>query len=125
MFEEESGLYYGSYWDHLTQAWELQLNDNVKFLWFEDLKEDLSKVIEELCQFLNITFSDDQVKELSEHLTFDKMKSNQTVNFFDSKFLRKGEVGDWQNYFDKNTSEKWDLWIQSKLEGKGIVMKGI
>ena len=125
MFETEDGLYFGSYWDHLKQAWELQNKDNVKFLWFEDMKQDLTKVIKELCQFLSVSLSNVQMKELADHLTFDKMKENQTVNFFGSRFLRKGEVGDWQNHFDKETSERWDSWIHNKLEGTGIVMKGV
>ena len=125
LFEEESGLYYGSYWEHLKQAWKLREKDNVKFIWFEDMKQDLAGVITELGQFLEVPLSSVQIKELSEQLTFNEMKKNQTVNFFGSQFLRKGEVGDWRNYFDKQTSERWDWWIQEKLEGTGIVMKGI
>jgi hypothetical protein len=125
LFEDEIGLYYGSYWEHLKEAWKLRGRDNVKFIWFEDMKQDLAGVIKEICEFLKVHLSSLQVMELSEQLTFNEMKKNQTVNFFGSQFLRKGEVGDWRNYFDKKTSEMWDCWIQDKLEGTGIVMKGI
>ena len=65
LFEEESGLYYGSYWEHLKQAWKLREKDNVKFIWFEDMKQDLAGVITELCQFLEVSLSSVQIKTLS------------------------------------------------------------
>ena len=38
-------------------------------------------------------------------------------------FIRKGQVGDWKNYFDQESSLEWDQWIQSTLQGTGMVMK--
>ncbi len=37
-----------------------------------------------------------------------------------TKFFRKGEVGDWKNYFTGEKLEEWDEWIQKNLEGTDI-----
>ena len=40
----------------------------------------------------------------------------------DSKpvFLRKGQIGDWRNYFSAELSKKFDEILVSKLEGSGL-----
>ena len=36
------------------------------------------------------------------------------------KFVRKGIVGDWKNYFNEENSKIWDKWIYDNLLGTGI-----
>ena len=35
-------------------------------------------------------------------------------------FTRKGEVGDWVNYFEEERNNKWNDWIRSNLDRIGI-----
>lgn len=49
------------------------------------------------------------------------MKANPSINYKrqeykENNFYRKGVIGDWVNYFDKNLSKKFDLVIQQKLK---------
>jgi hypothetical protein len=37
-----------------------------------------------------------------------------------TKFFRKGEVGDWKNYFCGEKLEEWDQWIKTHLDGTDI-----
>ena len=37
-----------------------------------------------------------------------------------SKFFRKGEVGDWKDYFSGEKLQNWDEWIQKNLQGTEI-----
>ena len=73
-------LMYGDYWHHL-QVWEypaechksiifffsaqtaqkMKDNPNFKIIWFEEMKEDLAKVIRELCHFLGYELSPEKV----------------------------------------------------------------
>ena len=40
-----------------------------------------------------------------------------------TKFFRKGEVGDWKNYFSGKKLEEWDAWIKTNLEGTDIKIR--
>ena len=71
----------------------------------------------------NIAENLSQICELVEHLKFDNMKKQAVFNYISNPKkgrLRKGEVGDWRNYFDEKTDEKWDKWIQDNVEGTGL-----
>ena len=35
-------------------------------------------------------------------------------------FLRRGEVGDWKNFFDNDRNEKWNKWILENIKGSGF-----
>ena len=36
------------------------------------------------------------------------------------EFIRKGEVGDWVNYFDETTNQVWNTWILDNLRNIGV-----
>ena len=38
----------------------------------------------------------------------------------DLQFMRKGQVGDWKNYFDGEKNEKWHKWIADNIKGTGL-----
>ena len=33
------------------------------------------------------------------------------------QFIRKGQVGDWQNHFTPEMNQQWDPWIAKQLQG--------
>ena len=37
-----------------------------------------------------------------------------------TRFFRKGQVGDWKNFFDDDREEKWRKWIEDNLDGTDI-----
>ena len=37
------------------------------------------------------------------------------------KFIRKGHVGDWKNYFTEESSKAWNDWIDENLKESDIV----
>lgn len=51
-----------------------------------------------------------------------KNSDNFSVKDIDSKplLLRKGQIGDWRNYFSAELSKKFDEILVSKLEGSGL-----
>ena len=73
--------------------------DNVRFLWFEDMKKDQRKVIKDMSAFLKHPLTTDQMDALVEHLKFENMKANPNANpkagmelESAGNFFRKGEV---------------------------------
>jgi len=122
----EDLVFYGPYWNHITGAWNKKTERNLKFLWYEDMKADQMKVIEELCEFLQKPLTEEQKTKLFETVQFDNMKANPfsspapTDVLDQSIFFRKGLVGDWENHFDKQRSEKWEAWIENNITGTGM-----
>ena len=35
----------------------------------------------------------------------------------DKNFMRKGQVGDWKNYFDPEKNKEWNAWIAKNISG--------
>jgi len=100
----------GDYFYHLKSGWTLRNHSNLKFLWFEDMKRSLSKVIDELCTFLHVQMSEESKGLLENHLHIDNFRKNPAVNMEISYgkgnkeaggFIRKGAVGGWRNYFSE------------------------
>ncbi|KFM74422.1 Sulfotransferase family cytosolic 1B member 1, partial [Stegodyphus mimosarum] len=119
---------YGSWFDHVLPYWEFckHYPNNVFFISYEELKLDLKSMVYRLCEFLEQSLEDEAIDSIVEHCTFESMKTNNMVNrevvpipdLFDmskSKFMRKGIIGDWKNYFTKEQSEAFDQMCRSHM----------
>ena len=120
----------GSYWDSVLPAWKLRDHPNLKFIWYEHLLSDKRRIVDELCHFLKHPLSDEKKQLLCESLEFENMKKNLNANPLAGidwpaakpslAFMRKGVVGDWKSIFGEEKSEKWDKWIEEKIEATGL-----
>ena len=54
--------------------------ENVCFITYEEMKKDLAAVIGKVSLFLGCYVSEKNIPSLVEHLSFDKMKDNKSVN---------------------------------------------
>ncbi|XP_076305756.1 sulfotransferase 1B1-like isoform X2 [Tachypleus tridentatus] len=126
-------LVYGSWFDHVLTYWKFHLEhpDKVLFISYEELKMDLEKMIERIAIFLSHPLAAETIKTIANHCSFDQMKNNNMVNreqlpitdFFDmtqSKFMRKGIIGDWKNYFTDEQNKLFDRVYKEKMVGSGL-----
>ncbi len=113
-------LVYGSWFEHVAKWWKLQNNPNILFLKFEDMKKDPLKEVTKMAQFLGKHLEEEVLRNIVDHSCFDAMKANPSTNgvnnpFNDNnicQFMRKGEVGDWKNYFTEEQSQ----YVNSKMK---------
>jgi len=73
------------------------------------MKKNPAKEVRRVADFLGQHISDDMLNEIVQRTTFAAMRENPMANYSSvpdtifnrqiSDFLRKGEVGDWQNHF--------------------------
>ncbi|XP_049318948.1 sulfotransferase family 1, cytosolic sulfotransferase 5 [Astyanax mexicanus] len=112
-------LGWGSWYDHIKGFWrEKQKNKNILYLFYEDMKEDPSREVLRIAEFLGKPLSKSVVDDIVHLTTFDSMRDNPMANYstvpdsvFDrkaSEFMRKGEVGDWQNYFSPQEDAEFE-----------------
>ena len=100
----------------------------MKILWYEDMQKDLISIIKDVCTFTRYQLTQDQILKLNDHLTFDQMKKvmiEENEGHHErqdamKKFMRKGKVGDWKNYFDNKANQSFDQWISENLSGTDI-----
>ena len=109
---------YSPYFDYVKEVWQRRNHPNVCLLFFEDMKKDLATNVKKVAKFLGKEVTDENIEALVDHLSFKKMKNNPAVNkedkvgktlhMSDGNFMRKGEVGDWKNFFTDNMSKRMD-----------------
>ena len=87
--------------------------ENSLILFYEDMKRDLASNIKKLSKFLGKGLSDGAVDLITEMCTFDNMSKDPNLNMTGtgpfkqniSKFMRKGQVGDWKEYFNQEEND--------------------
>ncbi|CAG2189418.1 SULT1 [Mytilus edulis] len=111
-------------WFYYTRQWFEFLkegHDNIYCLSYEDMKDDPVTEISKLAKFLEVEANSDLVKDIAVKCSFQNMKqaasSKQETFAINNKELakkitnftyRKGEVGDWKNYFTVAVNEKFN-----------------
>ena len=119
----------GSYFDWVLQWWAHKDDDNVLFLTYEALKDDLVKQVGHISHFLNHSLSATAHQEIATACTFEAMKKNKVGWIEKNKakqmkksqsFFRKGIVGDWKSYFSPEQAKAFDRWCESELKGTGL-----
>ena len=113
------------------EAWNERHNCNLLFLRFEDLKANFDTVLQQLKEFLGISLTEAQTRDLKAATTLSSFKKNPFVNqeiemkvYGNNKnsFMRKGTIGDWKSHFDMETNQDWDCWIREQLKGSDFKM---
>ena len=126
-------IVYGDFFEHVAAWWKYKDDPRFLFLFFEDMKKDPFKANKDISDFLKLDLSEERLREVTEQTTFDVMKDDKTVNRetlpvdrYDSgvsKYMRKGEVGDWVNTLTDDQSKAIDEKCKSMLEPLGIKFK--
>lgn len=121
---------YGSWLDH-TRAWWSHARENadkVLVLRYEEMKQDLPAQVRKIGSFLGKTLSPRAVEAITAHCSFQSMRTNPFTNregdpIMDSSispFLRKGNVGDWRNYFTTAQNERFHVEWERRMGGESI-----
>ena len=89
------------------------------------MKKDLISVIKDVSKYIGYHMTELKVLELDDHLFVDNFRKIIVEGYGGApkmkKFVRKGQVGDWKNYFNEETNKVWDEWISKNLEGTDIL----
>uniref|UniRef100_A0A2K5ESQ1 Sulfotransferase n=1 Tax=Aotus nancymaae TaxID=37293 RepID=A0A2K5ESQ1_AOTNA len=106
--------------------WNKHLDDdNVKFILYEDLKENLAAGIKQIAEFLGFFLTGEQIQTISVQSTFQAMraKSQNTHGAVGPFLFRKGEVGDWKNLLSQTQNQEMDENFKECLAGTSLGAK--
>lgn len=86
--------------------------------------KDLEREVKKIAQFLEKDLPEETIKRITKQCTFTGMSKNPSNYWVSNKdgpnLLRKGEIGDWKNYFTPEQNEKFEVQLLSNLEGTGL-----
>lgn len=68
------------FFEHLFSYWQLRHLDHVLFLTYEQLSADPFGAIKQINDFLECTYTDEQLKDLTEYVSFEKMRKKSLEN---------------------------------------------
>ena len=113
---------YGPYRQHVRGY--LRHADTVLCLTYEQLHQDRAAAVRKVAKFLDVCLTEEQVEGIVNNTRFDVMKANPGTNFkqwensgfiSEGRFMRKGVVGDWKNYFTQEESDSFMRWFNEPL----------
>ena len=124
----EGKVIFGSYFDHVLPWWEAsKQNENILFVKYEEMKEDLRAAISKLVDFLQIKADNTLIDRVIEKSSFGTMTNNKqtNLNWVPQKegipgHFRKGEIGDWRNHFTPEQNSVLDALYLEKVLGSGL-----
>ncbi len=103
----ESWMDFGSWYRNVVSWWPHRDDDNVLWLRYEDLKQDLAAAVDTLLVFLKWQLNEEQLARALEYCSFPWMKQHAdkftarlpdgSPMFKPKSFIRKGEVGDYSS----------------------------
>ncbi|KAL2921955.1 Cytosolic sulfotransferase 1 [Bienertia sinuspersici] len=126
---------YGPYFNHVIEFWKQSLEqpNKILFLKYEDLKSDQVVLqLKKLAEFVGFPFSSQEeneglIKDIIKLCSINNLKDlevnkNGFMNKFVKKkdFFRKGEVGDWINYFTPTMVERINNLMEEQLKGTDL-----
>ncbi|XP_078511820.1 sulfotransferase 6B1-like [Lissotriton helveticus] len=109
-----------SSWFEYAIAWNEHIDDeNVMVLMFEEMKVDLEAAVKKISVFFGVHLTEEQILLITERGGFKAMKerSSETHGSVGSTIFRKGDVGDWKNYFSEAQSREMDAKFEECLGG--------
>ncbi|KAL7644377.1 UNVERIFIED_CONTAM: hypothetical protein RMT77_005207 [Armadillidium vulgare] len=119
-------LIFSPFWKHVLEFWERRHDDNIFFIRYEDMKQDLPGMIKKVSKFLGKEISEEYINKLENHLSFENMKANAAVNNEstfsaiecrkDIRFMRNGKVGDWKCHLNESQVKEINKWIEDNLK---------
>ena len=97
------------------------LNSSWHFV-FVFISQDLTANIWQIAEFLEKPVSKDIVNKITHQCTFKEMTKNMSAFTFidDLKVLRKGEIGDWKNYFTPEIEKRFETEVMKELMDTGL-----
>ncbi|XP_022238780.1 sulfotransferase 1C4-like isoform X2 [Limulus polyphemus] len=95
------------------------------------LMQDPRAGVKEIASFFGKILSEEEIEKVIDHCSFNNMSKNPSTSQIDqensaerivgeSKFFRKGKVGDWKSYFTEEMDQRMNQWIENHFRKSGL-----
>lgn len=117
-------------WLTVTKEWweaSQRFPQQIRIFRFEQLLKDPCGSVREIAAFVGQPCDEDTSARIADHVHFKKMAANAMTNYSgvggftpDFRFMRKGQVGDWKNWFTVAQNERFEEEVAPKLREMGL-----
>lgn len=119
---------FGDWFTHVLDWYEASLkSENILFIKYEEMKQDLATVVTTMANFLDISLSPALLERILEKSGFTAMAKDPRINYQweewkdeTPKMMRKGVVGDWQNHFTDEQNQAFDTLYQERMKNSTL-----
>lgn len=118
----------GPYWKHVLDGWSHRNDENVHFMFYEDIQTDMEESMRKLATFLGKSLNDEDLPMLKEHLKIDSFKKNPAISIAykgkpesNQDFIRRGKIGE-NPEMTVEMSSKFDAWTKQSLVGSDFII---
>lgn len=81
LFTQDVGPHYCPFFKNVLSYWDRRHLSNLLVLSYEEMQMDLPSVIKKVANFIDVKIKEEDIPKLCDHLSFDKMKNNDMVNY--------------------------------------------
>ncbi|CAG5120022.1 unnamed protein product [Candidula unifasciata] len=117
----EGKVDYGSWFKHIKN-WSVAARQSdlmVLEVNYEDMSKNPTEQIQRMAAFLDLNPSDDLINSIKSECSLDRMRDKKGKYDLDAEgksiMYRKGQVGDWKNYFNDTTNSWFDAVYQKEM----------
>jgi len=108
------------YYEHIASYHQLRHLKHLLFLTYEEMSKDTFETVKRVSEFLECSYSDEQLQQVIEHVSFKKMREKVSLDNdpvgsrADFKFCRKGKVGGYRDEMTEDEIRFFDEWTTKK-----------
>ncbi|RWS22788.1 Sulfotransferase 1C2A-like protein [Leptotrombidium deliense] len=131
-------LPYNSYAEHIRSWWAHRKDENVLFMFYEEMIENIRNSVLKIASFIGDEYREklDKNPEILDKILKNSEKSvmrettgksyedklRELTGFVDNatRFVRKGIVGDWRNVFSEEQNSLFEQWFRNEFQGTEI-----
>lgn len=121
-------VYYGSWFDHVLGWWKHRDDPDILILKYEDMRKDLPGAIQNIATFIGKELPRETLELVVSQTSFNAMKKEGNSNFsfhkgFKGLCVRKGQVGNWREYFTEDQNKRFDSLFKEKFAGSVLELE--
>ena len=112
-------IHWGDWTNHTNGWWQYSKQQNILPVFYEDNKHKPQQVIQQIANYIGKPVSSQEAALIAQVTSFEKVKERKTSSFAEM-FYRKGETGDWRNYFSEEEKKKFDEWLNENIQDQEL-----
>uniref|UniRef100_A0A663EDH8 Sulfotransferase n=1 Tax=Aquila chrysaetos chrysaetos TaxID=223781 RepID=A0A663EDH8_AQUCH len=123
---------YGSLYKHVQCWWEKKQEEQLLYLFYEDMKKDPRQGVQKILHFLGKEVVEGTMARMLHHTSLQEMRKNPAADYetmpttlMDHRFaplvfLPPGITGDWKNHFTVAQNKHFDQHYQEHMAGSNL-----